>query len=126
MSRLPNMLDRSQVPEPLQDAYDNVAGSRQGSVSGPYGVMLHSPELAVRGSALSNYLRWNSALTQRQRETAIMVVARHLDAAVMWAGHIRLGREAGIREEVIDVIANRKPLDSLAPEEAEIVRYARE
>ena len=126
MSRLPNMTERESVPAALRDAFDEVAGQRGGAVSGPYGVLLHSPELAVRGSALSNYVRFNSDLTPAQREIAIMTVARHFDAAVMWAGHVRLGREAGVRDEVIDAIAHRRDPAGLAAEEAEIVRYVRE
>lgn len=126
MPRLSNMTDRAAVPEALHDAYDQVAGDRHGTVSGPYGVLLHSPELAVRGAALSNYLRWNSDLTAAQREIAILAAARHFDAAVMWAGHTRLGREAGVREAAIDLIARGGDPAELAGEEAEIVRYVRE
>lgn len=126
MPRLPNLTDRASLPESLHEAYDQVAGSRQGAVSGPYGVLLHSPELAVRGSALSNYLRWNSDLTPAQREIAVLETARHFDAAVMWAGHLRLAREAGVRDEVAAVVAHRRDLASLTVEEREIVQYVRE
>ncbi|MPZ98002.1 MAG: carboxymuconolactone decarboxylase family protein [Dehalococcoidia bacterium] len=126
MTRLPNMLDRDQLPDGLRESYDRVAGSRGGTVSGPYGILLHSPELAERGAALSEYLRWNSALTPAQRELAIMTAAREFDANVMWAGHVRLGREAGVRDEAIDCIAHRGDAAGLTTEEGEIVRYVRE
>lgn len=126
MSRLPNHTERDQTPEHLHEAFDRVAELRNGSVSGPYGVLLHSPELAVRGAQLSNYVRWQSALTPVQREIAVMATAREFDAAVMWAGHVRLGREAGVREELIKVIAERRDLSELLEEEAEIVCFVRE
>lgn len=126
MPRLPNLTDRSALPESMHEVYDQVAGSRQGAVSGPYGILLHSPELAVRGAELSNYLRWNSALTAAQREIAVLETARHFDAAVMWASHVRLANEAGVRDEVADVVAQRRALASLAAEEREIVQYVRE
>ena len=126
MPRLPNLVDRDQIPAHLHEAYDRVAEQRNGAVSGPYGVLLHSPEVAIRAASLGNFVRWNSALTARQRELAILTLARHLDAEVMWAGHVRLGREAGIDDEVIEVIANRGELDDLADEDADIVRYVRD
>lgn len=126
MPRLPNLTERDDVPAELLDAYDEVTELRNGAVSGPYGVLLHSPQVALRGAALSSYVRFQSALEPHQREIAIMTVARHLDAAVMWAGHIRLGRQAGVREEVIDAIAQHRDLNALTVEEAEIVRYVRE
>jgi 4-carboxymuconolactone decarboxylase len=126
MSRLPNLTDRTQLPEHLREAYDRVADLRQGTVSGPYGVLLHSPELAGRAAGLSNYLRWNSALTPVQREVAILATARELDAKVMWAGHVRLGREAGIPDATIDLIASRGDVAGLGEEEREIVAYVRD
>ncbi|MDP6604879.1 MAG: carboxymuconolactone decarboxylase family protein [Dehalococcoidia bacterium] len=126
MARLPNLTSRDDVPEELLEAYDRVTELRNGAVSGPYGILLHSPEVAMRGAALSSYVRFQSALEPYQREIAIMTVARHLDAAVMWAGHIMLGRQAGVREEVINAIAHHGDIDSLNVEEAETVRYVRE
>src|SRR5690606_30991897 len=85
MPRLPNLTKRDDVPEPLLEAYDRVAAARQGTVSGPYGILLHSPELAHRAAVLGEYTRWNSVLSDRQTETAVLAVAREMDANVMWA-----------------------------------------
>lgn len=126
MPRLPNLTNRDDVPEELLEAFDAIAGNRQGSVSGPYGVLLHSPELAIRGAALSNYLRWNSVLTPVQLETAVITTARHLRAHVMWSAHVRLGRQAGVREAVIDSVKALDDMAGLTDEEAEIVRFVRE
>ena len=55
-----------------------------------------------------------------------MTAARQLDARLMWGAHVRLAREAGVREEVIETIGQRADLGELAEEEAVIVRYVRE
>ncbi|MDA0351806.1 MAG: carboxymuconolactone decarboxylase family protein [Chloroflexi bacterium] len=126
MARLPNLLNRAEVPAELVDAYDRVAALRNGAVSGPYGILLHSPELAERVAALGEFVRWNSALTPVQSETAIITAARYWNADLMWGAHVRIGREAGIREEVIAAVGTRAALDGLAPGEAAIVQYVRE
>jgi 4-carboxymuconolactone decarboxylase len=126
MSRLPNLLKRDEVPAELQEAYDRVAALRNGSVSGPYGILLHSPELAERVAALGEFVRWNSSLSPAQSETVIAAAARHWNAGLMWGAHVRLAREAGVREEVIAAIGSRAPLDDLDPGEAALIRYVRE
>ncbi|MGE3961520.1 MAG: carboxymuconolactone decarboxylase family protein [Dehalococcoidia bacterium] len=126
MTRLPNLVHRDDVPAELLEAYDHVAAARQGTVSGPYGILLHSPELAHRVAVLGEYTRWNSALTPRQTETAILAVAREMDAAVMWASHVKLGSDAGVPSGTIEVIASDGDLAGLAAEEAVVVRYVRE
>ncbi|MCK9485811.1 MAG: carboxymuconolactone decarboxylase family protein [Dehalococcoidia bacterium] len=126
MARLPNLTDRSQVPEHLREAYDRVAGLRQGAVSGPYGVLLHSPELAELVAALGNYVRWNAALTPRQTETAVLAAAREWDARLMWGSHVRLGSEAGVPEATIEAIGQRRPVDGIEADEGAIVTYVRE
>ena len=114
---MPNLLDRDSVPGELLEAYDAVAGLRNGAVSGPYGILLHSPELAERAAALGQFVRWRSDLTPAQRETAIITAARHWDAALMWGSHVRLAREAGVREAVIE--AAEGGTDEGEPDEGE-------
>ncbi len=126
MPRLENHTNRDAVPDALRDAFDAVAAERNGAVSGPYGVLLHSPEVALRGARLGNYVRFHSELSPVDREIAIITAAREFDARVQWAGHVRLGREAGVREEVIDAVGRRADLDALSEEEAQVVRYVRE
>ena len=126
MTRLPNLTSRDDVPAELAETYDRVAELRGGQVSGPYGILIHSPELALRAAQLSRYVRWESDLTPGQRETAIIVAARELDAELMWNAHVRLARDGGVREAVIEAIGHRTGLDALADEEAAIVRYVRE
>ena len=125
MPRLPNYTERENTPLELRDAWDTVAGERGGTVSGPWGVLLHSPELAMRGAHLGNYVRFGSTLTDAQRETVIVAAAREHDARLEWAAHVLLAREAGVREQVIDAIGHRTALDALTEEEAEIVSYVR-
>ena len=126
MPRLPNLTNRADVPEELLGAYDRVAEQRNGTVSGPYGVLLHSEEVAVRGATLGSYVRFQSALTPAQREVAILTAARELNAAVMWAGHVQLARDAGVSARTIETIANRHDPATASEEEAEIIRYVRE
>lgn len=126
MTRLPNLTKRDDVPEELLEAYDRVAAARQGVVSGPYGILLHSPELALRTALLGEYTRWNSVLTDRQTETGVLAMARELDADVMWASHVKIGTEAGVPAGTIEAIATRAPLDALEPDEAAIIQYVRE
>ncbi len=126
MSRLPNMTERDELPAGLTEAYDEVAALRGGAVSGPYGILLHSPELALTAAALGRYVRWNSALTPAQRETAIISAARELDAELMWGAHVRLARQAGIGEAVIEAVGERGDLAGLEAGPAGIIRYVRE
>ena len=51
MTRIPRIRNREDAPEGGQAAYDEIRGSR-GEVSGPFSVLLNSPEMSRRAGAL--------------------------------------------------------------------------
>jgi len=125
MPRLPEILDANQLPEDQRDLFEYLAGTR-GSVRMPFSVVAHSPETARRISHLGTFLRFESTVPHLYNELAICAVGREFDCRHEFYAHARLAREAGASEEVLDIIAYRKPLDTLSEDEALPIRYARE
>src|SRR5713226_1721708 len=110
MVRVPELKSREAVAEDHRQAFDDIVASR-GSIRGPFGVLLHSPELARRAAALGGYLRYESSLDARTRETAVMATAGLNDCAYEWAAHEPIARKAGVPGTVIDAFRERRPTD---------------
>lgn len=125
MARITQITERNQVDADKQHIFDGIASSR-GRVSGPFSVLLNSPEIAGRAAHLGSYIRFESTLTPAQRELAIITTAREFDCAYEWAAHATLARGAGVRESAIESIANGGDLGELTDDEALIVGYGRE
>jgi 4-carboxymuconolactone decarboxylase len=125
MARVPEIKTREELPEGQRGIYDQIAGSR-GRVAGPFAVLMNSPELAGRVAHLGAYLRFGGVLPAADKEVLILATARELDCAYEWGAHVPLARKAGVREEAITAIAERRPLDVLRDDEALLVRYVRD
>jgi 4-carboxymuconolactone decarboxylase len=121
MARVPVIGSRSEVAAGHEDVWDQIASSR-GRVVGPFGVLLHRPELARRTAELGAYIRFESVLTPVDRELAIIALAREMDCQFEWAYHVLEARKVGVREDAITAIRERR-LEALSPEETLIVRY---
>ena len=124
MARLPN-LDRNQLQPEDQPFYDAIADSR-GSVRGPYGVLLHSPDLAARVAHTGTFVRFNLDLPESLRETIIIATAREIKSQYEFYAHARLARQAGVAEDTIQAIARGTAPQGLAGDEAMLVRYVQE
>jgi 4-carboxymuconolactone decarboxylase len=123
-TRVPYLTDREQVPESGREYYDSIAESR-GGVRGPFAVLLNSPDLAGRIGHLGAYVRYESGLLDAVRELAIITTAREFDCAYEWAAHEPIAREVGVRDEAIEVVAERGSPDDLTATEALVVSYGR-
>ena len=124
MARIPLITTREGVPSENRHIFDAIEDSRS-QVRGPFPVLLHSPEVAGRTANLGAYIRFESTLPPDLRELAIITTSREFDCEYEWSAHATLAREAGVREEAIQVVANRGQLDSLTVDEAMIVGYGR-
>lgn len=118
-------LSRNQIkPEHLQ-YYDAIVGSR-GSVRGPYGVLLQSPDLASRIAHTGTYVRFELDLPESLKETIICTTAREIDSQYEFFAHAHLAREAGTSEETLQAIAQRTAPEGLSGDEEMVVRYTQE
>lgn len=112
-------LTPAQLTEDQQAVYDSVAGGDRakgvqhfpltagdGSLNGPFGVMLHAPQVGRVLSDLGATIRYRTSLTARVREIAILLVAAKLDSPFEWYAHERVGRAVGLTDEELAQLAN--------------------
>jgi 4-carboxymuconolactone decarboxylase len=84
-----------------------IAGPRK-AVLGPFIPLLRSPELMDRMQRVGEYLRFDNALPGRLTELAIAITARHVDNAFEWAVHRPLAAKAGVSEDTLVAIGERR------------------
>ena len=124
MARLPN-LERDQLKPEDQQFYDGIADSR-GSVRGPYGVLLHSPNLAARVAHTGTYVRFDFDMPEALKEVIIISTAREIRNQYEFYAHARLARQHGVSEETIRAIATGTAPEGLSGDEELLVRYTKE
>jgi len=123
MSRLPK-LDRADMTPEQGRVADEIFATR-GIGGGPFGVWLHSPELADRAQKLGAFARYHTGVDKRLSELVILVTARLWTAQFEWAVHEDEARKAGLAEHVIaDLRAGRRP--DLRDDEAVIYDFVHE
>ena len=126
MARVP-ALTRESVPESQRAAFDQLVQERgEIPAGGPGSVMLNAPEVAQRALALASYLRSETSLAPRIRELGMLVAARENDCQYIWNAHAPLARVAGLRDDLVDALRDKKELSGLALDEAAVVNYGRE
>ena len=123
MSRLPATERDALAPED-QAVWDRIAAVR-GGVRGPFGVLIHVPQLADRVRALEDYFRFDGELAAADRELVILVAAREMEARYAWARHEHRAHEEGTRKEAVEVVRANGPLDGLSKGERLLVDVTR-
>ena len=101
---------------------------------GPIGMWMYSPRVAEHLFPVSTYLRYGAdgARDQRLTELAILTAARALDSQYEWSAHEPLGRNAGLEEEIIELLRHDRPIPTadtvpgLGETELIIIRVTRE
>jgi len=124
MARLGN-LSREELKPEDQKYYDEISGSR-GAVRGPYGVLLHSPDLAARVAHTGAFVRYDFDIPEALKETVIITTAREIKSQYEFAAHARLARQAGVTDATIKAIADGSAPAGLSGEEEMVVRFTQQ
>jgi 4-carboxymuconolactone decarboxylase len=99
--------------------YDGIAGgdrakgvqhfpvkAEDGSLNGPFGIMLHAPGVSGSLQDLGATIRYRTSLSARVREIAILMVAQAVDSPFEWWAHERVGRAVGLTEDELGALAS--------------------
>jgi 4-carboxymuconolactone decarboxylase len=82
--------------------------------------------MACRAIPLFNDVRNESILPQKVRELAMLTMARAIDCPYLWNAHAALGRQAGLRDDVVDTLRDRTPLPPMSVEGAVVIKLGME
>ena len=123
MSQLP-AVHREQLAPENQAIWDRVMNGRSGG-AGPYGALMHVPEMAGCFSALEGYFRDRGTLAKPDKEMIILAVARELGARFPWSRHEIRARQVGVRSEALETLRAKGSLDALTSHEKIVIETAR-
>lgn len=75
-----------------------------GRLEGPFNAFLLQPRIGLALQDLGSAIRYETSLSGRIREIAILLVAAHEDSPFEWFAHAAAGRLAGLTEEELEAI----------------------
>ena len=75
--------------------------------------LVRHPKLTRAFLRFNNHLLFCSTLPPRLRELAVLRVAHRRDCEYEWRHHVRMGREAGLTDDVIDGVQRGEAADDL-------------
>lgn len=95
----------------------------RGPVSGPWAVILRSPEMLNRARGLSDYLRFSSSLPPRLSEFVILITAREWTQQYEYNAHHPLAMKGGLSPEIAKAVAEGRRPEKMAEDEAALYDF---
>src|SRR5262245_47456115 len=110
MARIADVKRESLSPR-QQQLHDDFLKSRpRATLTGPFAVLIHSPDIAEPADKLVNHYRYHSKLGRRLIELIIMLVVRDASAQYAWSVHEPHALQEGFSQATIDAIrAKQRP-----------------
>ena len=115
-----------QLTPPQKTMVDHILAGPRGSMSGPYNVLLRSPEMGDLAQQFGASMRYYSSLPPKLNELAIIIAARHWTAQHAWAVHKQTAIQAGLSPAICDALASGRRPASMQPDEEVIYNFATE
>src|SRR5262249_55058805 len=116
--------DRNGLPPEDQAVWDRIAAVR-GGVRGPFGVLMHVPQLADRVRALEDYFRFDGDLPAADRELVVLVTAGGMAAAYPGARHEPRAHEEGPSTEAVAAVRANRSVEGLTKRDRLLVEITR-
>ena len=110
MARIADV-NREDLSPRQQQLHDDFLKSRpRNTLTGPFSVLIHTPDIAEPADHLVNYYRSNPKLGRRLIELIILMLCRSATVQYAWSVHEPHALKEGITQDVIDAIrASKRP-----------------
>ena len=125
----PDTLDTEQ-----RAVYDAIAAGRRaqgpqlfrlvdddGGLEGPFNAFLLQPRLGGVLQAVGSAVRYETSLSDRAREIAILVVSLHWESEFEWYAHEAVGRHVGLTDDELTALRDGR-YDALSADERVVAR----
>jgi 4-carboxymuconolactone decarboxylase len=110
-----------------QQLHDDFLKSRpRKSLTGPFAVLIHAPEIAEPADRLVNYYRQTPKLGRRLIELIILLAVRDATAQYAWSVHEPTALKEGLSQQTIDAIRARQRPDFKRDDERLIYEFVTE
>ena len=103
MARFPIPSDTAEFDEETRAAVRHIQQTRK-SMPPPSSYLTYAGKAGALLSDLVEHLRYHTSLTDAETELAICTAVRAANADYIWDAHVRLGLQAGTREEAIHAV----------------------
>jgi len=123
------MIERDALPENQRRFHDAVKAIRRRPISGPFIVTMNSsPDLAARFAHLGHYFHARgqadeSILSLRVRTFVALIGSRALDGPYEWSAWVNWALEAGVPQDTVDAIRERRTPQNLTAEETLVADF---
>lgn len=124
MPRIRMIEQREDTARDQVEAFDHIAASRGGQMIRPFAAMLHRPEIARAAADLGAVIRYESTLSDHDREVVICATAVERECAFEWESHHPIARSAGVSDKTLTSIETGSTVDD--SDDAVLVDFARE
>lgn len=126
MARVDNVKRENLSPR-QQQLHDDFLKSRpRATLTGPFSVLIHTPDIAEPADKLVNYYRQKAKIGRRLVELVILLVVRSASVQYAWSVHEPQALEHGFSQDVIDAIRDRKHPDFKREDETLVYDFVTE
>ena len=119
-------LTYAEMTAPQKKMFENlISGERRGA-SGPFNVLLRSPEMGDLAQQFGASMRYHSSIPPKLNELAIILTARHWTSHYEWYAHKRAALAAGLNQSIVDAVSAGTRPASMAPDEQAVYDFVSE
>ena len=119
-------LTASELNPEQKTLVEHLLSGERGTLSGPFNVLLRSPEMGDLAQNLGTYIRFRTTVPRKLNEFAILITARALNVQYEWAAHHKYALQAGLSPAIIDAVAVGKRPPSMQPDEDVVYNFTKE